>query len=184
MTKVLWKSRTISRGKKGSGWLSICVMEMLARLIASSSLWNVRLGCVARAFSCIREVPRNLAINFSKPGRRGCLPLLVRGCAGEELWHKSNVVGDWLKVLWETKPFAHLDIWTMVDGIIAHGLKSWEAHLQSCSNALIDAHFIHSLKRKCERTAILKQCLHQPLTSVLLESNDYCQAFIKMNKHL
>ena len=96
----------------------------------------------------------------------------MRGSAREELWHKSNIVGDWLKVLWETKPFAHLDIWTMVDGIIAHGLKSWEAHLQSCSNALIDAHFIHSLKRKCERTAILKQCLHQPLTSVLLESND------------
>ena len=60
VTKVRWKSRTISCGKKGSGWLSILVMEMLAKLIASSSLWKVRLGWVASALSCIKEVPRNL----------------------------------------------------------------------------------------------------------------------------
>ena len=61
----------------------------------------------------------------------------MRGCAGEELRHKSNVVGDWLKVLWESKPFAHLGIWTMamVDGIIAQGLGSSEAQLHSCSDA-------------------------------------------------
>ena len=95
----------------------------------------------------------------------------MRGSAREELWHKSNIVGDWLKVVWETKPFAHLDN-AMVYRNIAQGLRSWEAQVHSCSNTLIDAHFILSLKRKCERTAILKQCLHQPLTSVLLESND------------
>ena len=57
VTNVLWKSRRIFCGKKGSGWLSILVMEMLARLIANSSLWKVRLGWVARALSCFKEVP-------------------------------------------------------------------------------------------------------------------------------
>ena len=55
----------------------------------------------------------------------------MRGCAGEELRHKSNVVGDWLKVLWETKPFAHLDN-AMVERIIAQGLGSSEAQVHSC----------------------------------------------------
>ena len=58
----------------------------------------------------------------------------MRGCAREELRHKSNVVGDWLKVPWETKTFAHLDN-AMVYRIIAQGLGSSEAQVHSCSDA-------------------------------------------------
>ena len=58
----------------------------------------------------------------------------MRGSAREELWHKSNIVGDWLKVLWETKPFAHLDN-AMVYRNIAQGLRSSEAQVHSCSDA-------------------------------------------------
>ena len=58
----------------------------------------------------------------------------MRGSARKELGHKSNVVGDWLKVLWETKPFAHLDN-AMVDRIVAQVLGSSEAQVHSCSDA-------------------------------------------------
>ena len=59
-TKVRWKSRIICSGRKGTGWLPISVMEMLLRLMASSSLWKVRLRWLARDRNCIRQLPRNL----------------------------------------------------------------------------------------------------------------------------